>query len=66
MRARNGSLDSKKQAEFQFEKSERRPEHYKVNVGQVPEKVDSINFYTEEAWVLSGCLGSNCRGLCVE
>ncbi|CAK8988310.1 CSC1-like protein At4g02900 [Durusdinium trenchii] len=45
---RDHSIDCKKQAEFQFEKTEKRPEHYKVNVGQVPEKVDSIEFYTDE------------------
>lgn len=45
---RDTALDQKSQAEFQLEKNEKRPEHYVVNVGQVPQKVDSIEFYTEE------------------
>lgn len=45
---REKAMDEKSQAEFQLEKNEKRPEHYVVNVGQVPQKVDSIEFYTEE------------------
>eukprot|EP00913_Durusdinium_trenchii_P027229 g25547.t1 len=54
---RDHSIDCKKQAEFQFEKDRRADrsrgwERWEgpiaVNVGQVPEKVDSIEFYTDE------------------
>ncbi|CAJ1372689.1 unnamed protein product, partial [Effrenium voratum] len=40
--------DAKQQAEFQFEKEGERPTHHHVEVGKVPKKVDSIEFYAEE------------------